>query len=116
MEHNAKEAQTLKGLLLSQRVIPIPQSISPEAQAALARERTAQPTPPALNDKAAWRVHIDRVNSMWAPLLRDRAAAFNVRTETRTIAGVPVFVVEPSFIPKENQDKALLYLHGGGLV
>lgn len=107
----------LKGILLSERIIPVPGSISPEAQAALAMDRPQQASVlPALDDKAGWRAHISRVNSTWAPLLRAQVATLNARVSSRAIAGVPVFVAEPNSIPDENQDKALLYFHAGGLV
>jgi epsilon-lactone hydrolase len=112
----SKIESELKGVLLSERLIPVPRSISPEAQAALAMERPPQSAPPALDDKAAWHAHIHRINSQWAPLLRAQVETMNARVETRTMAGVPVFVAEPSSIPQKNQDKALLFFHGGGLV
>ena len=117
LEQNmTSSAQQLKGVRLTERIIPVPRSISEEAQAALAMDRAPQSPPPALDDKRAWHAHIDRVNSMWAPLLRDQAQTMDAQIEGRTIGGVPVFVAQPSSIPEKNLDKALLYFHGGGLV
>src|SRR5947209_7119878 len=53
------------GVRLSERVIPIPKSISPEAQAFF--EYTAQqPSPPqnypSPTDKAGWRTYVDAFN------------------------------------------------------
>ena len=39
-----------------------------------------------------------------------------VTSETRSIAGVAVYVADPQDVPKKNKDKALIFLHGGGLV
>ena len=86
----SKIESELKGVLLSERLIPVPRSISPEAQAALAMERPPQPAPPALNDKAAWHAHIHRINSQWAPLLRAHRA-----TLRRTESALPLRSADP---------------------
>ena len=106
----------LKGVHLSERVIPVPKSISPEAQAALAMERPVMPPFPPIHDKAGWRATVAQFNERMAATLRPAVAALPARVESTSIAGVPVFVAEPSSIPEGNRDKALLYFHGGGLV
>ena len=106
----------LKGVHLTERVIPVPRSISPAAQASLAMERPRMPPYPSLDDKAGWKAYIAQANESLAVALRLAVANLPARVEERTIAGVPVFVAEPSTIPEGNRDKALLYFHGGGLV
>lgn len=106
----------LKGVRLSERVIPVPGSISPEAQAALAMERPAMPPLPPIHDKAAWRATAAQFNASMAATLRPAVANLPARVEATTIAGVPVHVAEPSAIPEGNRDKALVYFHGGALV
>lgn len=108
--------QTYVGLRLDEQIIPVPNSISPEAQAALALQR---PTPmpfPALDDAEGWHRYIAGMNGGMAAMLREPAMALPVESRLETIAGVPVFVVEPHDIPPANKGKALLYFHGGGLV
>ena len=104
------------GVHLSERTIPVPKSISPEAQAALAMDRPAEVPFPALTDTAGWRARIDEMNTSRAAMMRDPLMALPVTSKSEVIAGVPVFVTEPATIPMENRDKALLYFHGGGLV
>jgi acetyl esterase/lipase len=107
----------MKGIRLTERIIPIPSSVSPEAQMALALEPSLGRTIwPPLEDKAAWRASIERVNGEWETLLRDSTRSLAVRVEMRTISGVQTYVAEPLEIPAQNHDKALLYFHGGGLV
>ena len=106
----------LKGVHLTERVIPVPRSISPAAQASLAMERPRMPPYPPLGDKAAWKTYIAEANESLAATMKPAAASLPARAELRTIAGVPVYVAEPSTIPERNRDKALLYFHGGGLV
>jgi len=106
---------TVKGVLLSARVVPIPSTISPEAQAALARERPPYPSPWP-TDKEGWRAQIDKTNAMWAEIMGPPAKALGISSETRTIAGVTVYVCAPKTIPEKSRDKILLYIHGGALV
>ncbi|MDE5833370.1 MAG: alpha/beta hydrolase fold domain-containing protein [Desulfovibrio sp.] len=39
-----------------------------------------------------------------------------IKCESSSIGGVPVFILEPPVIPENNMDKALIYFHGGGYV
>ncbi|HEY3654378.1 MAG TPA: alpha/beta hydrolase [Steroidobacteraceae bacterium] len=105
-----------EGLRLSERVIPIPVSVSPEARAALALERPAMGPLPRLDDKAAWKAHIHQLNAARAAAMRDPIMALPARGALNTVGGVPVYIAEPEMIPPNNRDKVLLYFHAGGLV
>jgi monoterpene epsilon-lactone hydrolase len=107
---------SLKGVRLTERVIPVPKSISTEAQAALAMERPAAAPFPALDDIAGWQAHIAMMNAGMAEMMREPLMALPVKLDTQTIAGVTVYVTEPETMPAQNRDKVLLYFHGGGLV
>jgi epsilon-lactone hydrolase len=106
----------LEGLRLTERVIPIPVSVSPEARAALALERPAVGPLPRLGDKAAWNTHIFQVNAARVAAMREPIMALPVRGALDTVGGVPVYIAEPEMIPEASRDKALLYFHAGGLV
>lgn len=116
MDDYAAGASTPNGVYLSERIIPVPKSISPQAQAALAVVRPANAPFPALNDRAGWLARIEQMNTGMTALMRDPLMALPVKCKSEVIAGVPVFVTEPEAVPAENRDKALLYFHGGGLV
>lgn len=116
MDNYAKGAGELDGVRLTERVIPIPRSISPEAQAALAISREQLPPFPDLADKAGWHTFIAQSNMAMTAAMRPGVASLPARAELQTIAGVPVYVAVPDSIPDRNRDKALLYFHGGGLV
>jgi epsilon-lactone hydrolase len=105
-----------EGVRLSERNIPTPRSVSPEAQAFLALDHPRMPALPALDDKAGWRAFIDDLNAKWAAELRSRVTHLDVRIERRVIANVPVYMAEPRLIPEKNRDKAILFFHGGALV
>jgi acetyl esterase/lipase len=104
---------------LSERVIPVPRSISPEAQAGLSaaveRGRLLGDTP-ALGDVAGWHKLIAKMNADSVAMLSPFTATMKGRVETRTMGGVTVYVAEPDDMPDRNRDKALLFFHGGGLV
>jgi acetyl esterase/lipase len=90
------------------RVIPVPATVSPQAQQKLSRSAPDQGPPETL---ALRRSKLD------ASALRDAAAwsklCPNHIIEDK-IAGVPVRIVTPQGLLEANRDKVLLNLHGGG--
>ena len=109
----------LTGVKLSERVIPVPRSISPEAQAGLSAAVERGPMLgeiPALKDVAGWHAMIAKMNAASVATLGPLTAAMKGRVEARSMGGVTVYVAEPDTIPEKNADKALLFFHGGGLV
>jgi len=116
MDNEVAGTGELKGVHLTERTIPVPKSISPHAQAALAMVRPDQEPFPALDDKAGWRALIEQMNTGIAAMARGPLMALPVKSETTTVAGVTVYIAEPDTMPVENRDKVLLYFHGGGLV
>ncbi len=90
------------------RVVPIPATISPEAQKVLGRATPDQGPPESLAER---RAHTDAYTAgarvAWTKLCP------NQLVEDK-IAGVPVRIVTPDGMPEANRDKVLLNLHGGG--
>jgi acetyl esterase/lipase len=90
------------------RIIPMPSTISPEAQKwleSLAHENYSQQT------LAERRAATDKWRAM------DSAEAkklFPVNVEEKTMAGVKADVITPLDMPKVNAGRALINLHGGG--
>jgi len=90
------------------RVVPVPSTISAEAQASLRRAEPDQapPEPLALRRSRtdAWALTAAAAWSKLCPnqLVEDK------------IAGVPVRIVTPEGLPEANKNKVLLNLHGGG--
>jgi acetyl esterase/lipase len=90
------------------RVIPIPDDLSPEARAAVARPGPDQAAPESLATRRA---------NQDAGQIRNRAAwsaLCPVKIQESTMAGVPVHIVTPDNMPAANADKVLINLHGGG--
>jgi acetyl esterase/lipase len=90
------------------RVVPVPATVSPQAQLILARPEPDEGPPESLADRRshtdAWAV---TAAAAWSKLCP------NQLVESR-IAGVPVRIVTPDGMPEANRDKVLLDLHGGG--
>ncbi len=90
------------------RVVPVPQTLSPEAQKAVGRAEPDQGPPQSLADRRkmtdAWAV---RAAAEWSKLCPNQLV-------NSTMAGVPVRIVTPDGMPEANRDKVLLNLHGGG--
>jgi acetyl esterase/lipase len=90
------------------RVVPVPKTISAEAQESLARRVPDQEPPQSLAER---RAHTDAYTAgarvAWTKICPNQIVE-------STMAGVPVRVVTPDGMPAGNDDKVLENLHGGG--
>jgi epsilon-lactone hydrolase len=90
------------------RVVPVPETISPEAQRRLSRPEPDQGPPQSLADRRKGTdAYTARARVEWTRLCP------NQLVEDK-IAGVAVRIVTPEGLPDANRDKVLLNLHGGG--
>ncbi len=97
-----------KGTAHVTRVVPVPQTISPQAQTILSRAEPDQGPPQPLSERRRLTdEYTARARVEWTKLCP------NQLIDTR-IAGVPVHIVTPDGMPDRNKDKVLLNLHGGG--
>ena len=90
------------------RVVPVPATISPEAQNVLARIESDSAVPQTLEQRRTgtdkWQADAGEASKKIYPV--------NITADT--IAGVPVRVVTPLAIAPEKRDRVLINLHGGG--
>ena len=90
------------------RVVPVPNTISPEAQAMLARRVSDAAKPETLEQR---RTGTDK----WQLGAGEKSRAiYPVKIESQTIAGVLVRVVDPIDATPMHPDRVLINLHGGG--
>jgi acetyl esterase/lipase len=94
------------------RVVPLPETISPEGRASLGRQVPDQGPPEPLSERRAGTdAYTAKARIAWTKICPNQIV------ET-TMAGVPVHVVTPDGLPEAsqqaNRDKVLLNLHGGG--
>ena len=90
------------------RVVPVPTTISPEAQKVLARPATDEDKHTSLADR---RSGTDKWQNGAGEISRQ---LYPVTVKEDTIAGVPVRVITPMQTPAANQAHVLLNFHGGG--
>jgi len=90
------------------RVIPVPKTISPEAQRMLARPQSDAAKPETLQARRtgtdAWQGRAGKLSESLYP----------VQVTDDSIAGVPVRVVTPLKTGPQHPDRVLINLHGGG--
>ena len=89
--------------------MPIPQTISPDAQKSLSRPDPDQgpPQQPLEQRRKMTDAYTAGARVQWTKLCPN-----NIVEEE--MAGVPVRIVTPEGVPSENKDMVLLNLHGGG--
>jgi monoterpene epsilon-lactone hydrolase len=90
------------------RVVPVPTTISPDAQKMLARVISDIAVPQTLEQRR-------RGTDRWqAGAGEESKKLYPVKVAADTIAGVPVRVVTPLTDASEKSDRVLINLHGGG--
>jgi acetyl esterase/lipase len=91
------------------RVVPVPSTISPEAQKWLSRVVSDAAGPPQTIEQE--RAGVDKWQAGAGEQFRK---LYPANVEAETIAGVPVRIVTPLAMSPEKKDRVLLNLHGGG--
>ncbi len=90
------------------RVVPVPETISPEAQQWL-----SEPTSDAAQDVPVTE-NRSRAENWQKQLAKEMQSMYPTTLTKDTIAGVPVRVITPPKIPANKGDRILLNVHGGG--
>jgi len=109
---NSKQTNSSKiasdGTAYVTRIVPVPATVSPEAQKVLARYESDASVPRTLEQRRTgtdqWQVGVGEQFKKLYPV--------NVASDT--IAGVPVRTITPLNIAPEKRDRVLINLHGGG--
>ena len=104
-------------LHLPARDIPVPTSVSPEAQAVLAMGRLMPPVQeyPQLDDAAGWSAYVAETDGFVRSMVGDGLAGFDGTVEERVIGACPVYVVTPEGVT-DDDPRVYLDIHGGGWV
>jgi len=96
------------GTAIVTRIVPVPKTISPEAQRVLARQVSDAAVPQTLAER---RTHTDEWQNRTGKAFQQK---YPVTIQTAEIAGVPVRIITPLTVPAAKQDRVLINLHGGG--
>jgi len=102
-------------LHLPARDIPIPTSVSPEAQAAMAMAPLPAPDLPAPTDHGSWRAMIAAQDAAIAQMLGGRAADAPVVTTELDVRGAHVYEIVPTDLAGRDR-RVYLEIHGGAFV
>jgi acetyl esterase/lipase len=110
------EFQSMASMSVPAREIPVPSTVSEEAQAFLARgPMIAGPVIPH-TDKDAWRSYIEQVEATMTQVGAMRAKAFPAEIVEHALPDCTLYEVVPASLNPEHKDKALLHVHGGALI
>lgn len=117
----AKTDTPCNGVVLPERSVPFPTSISTQAIAAMQRLVTPQGAPvnalmrlPAAEDRAAWQALKDQVNSHYAAAMKGLAEHLRARVETLALGESALHVATPD--ASAHPQRACIDLHGGALL
>ncbi len=91
------------------RVIPVPETVSPEAQKALAWNPPAH-WPPSLAEQRAG------TDAFRKGRAEEARKLYPVNVEEKILGGVRTDIITPLTIPAEKRDRVLINVHGGGFV
>jgi len=90
------------------RVVPVPTTISPEAQKTLMRQESDSTPPDSLSERR-------RKTDLWqSGAGKEFQSLYPVKIAADTLAGVPVRIITPLSIPENKTGRVLMNLHGGG--
>ena len=90
------------------RIVPVPTTVSPEAQKMLAHVVSDAAVPETLEQRRS------KTDKWQAGAGEAARKLYPVNIASDTIGGVPVRVIKPLAISPEKQDRVLINLHGGG--
>jgi epsilon-lactone hydrolase len=90
------------------RIVPVPDTISAEAQRDLKRQISDAPAPTTIAER---RAHTDTWQAAAGAAFRK---LYPVNVEETAIAGVPVKVITPLTVPEKKRNRVLINVHGGG--
>jgi len=98
------------------RNIPVPTDVSPQLQ-----KNIAMPLDPLMyvepKTMEQWHEIVAKGEGVVTQeLMASATKLFTVDVEPAVIAGVKIHVVSPKTIPEKNQNRILLYVHGGGYI
>jgi monoterpene epsilon-lactone hydrolase len=90
------------------RIVPVPTTVSPQAQKLIGRQMSDAAVPQTLAER---RSHTDTWQAGAGEAFRK---LYPVNVSEQTIAGVPTKIIMPLEVPANKRNRVLINLHGGG--
>jgi epsilon-lactone hydrolase len=102
---------------LPERDIPVPTSVSPEAQATLSMGRLGPPPReyPAPDDVAGWKAYVAEADGFVHTMIGDPTAGYTGTIEERDIGPCPLYVLTPEGA-RDDDRRVYFDIHGGAWV
>ncbi|MDE2410703.1 MAG: alpha/beta hydrolase fold domain-containing protein [Sphingomonadales bacterium] len=106
------------GMIVPEHFVPIPETISPEAQAFLAHTApvAAMPLPSSLDDHAAWHAYRSAGDKGVLALTRAYAETYPADVSTHPLSAACVYEITPRNLAQEHERHAIVFVHGGGWI
>jgi len=98
------------------RAIPVPGTVSPQVQAAIAFPYRTPNWNANPKSAAEWKALIKTLADAGAAVRRDVREKLGVTMEPTVIGGVKAFILTPKEIPPANRNRLIVHVHGGGYV
>ena len=104
-------------LQIQAREIPVPSSVSQEAQGVLAMGRLGPPPRelPALDDTVGWKAYVAETDGFVRSMVGDATAGFTGGIEERDLGPCPLYVVTPQSVADDDR-RVFFDIHGGAWV
>ncbi len=90
------------------RVVPVPETVSPEAQKSLGRQVSDAPNRDTLAERRS------KTDAWQARAGQEARSLYPANLAEDKISGVPVRIITPLSTPENKRDRVLINLHGGG--
>lgn len=104
------------GLQVPARIVPIPTTVSPEAQAFLSRGLPILPPEIPHTDKDCWRAYVAQVEAQIVQVAEMRAQAFPAAISEHRLSNATLYELAPETLEAGDEDKAILHIHGGAFI
>lgn len=110
--------EKVDGMWIPEHHVPIPSTISPEAQAFLAHTAPIGGTPLPLtrDDHASWRSFRELGDQGMLALTRPYAQQYPAEVVTHELSAGKLYEITPHSLRPERDHQAILFVHGGGWI
>ncbi len=98
------------------RFIPVPTSVSEQAQQFLGMDMFGGGERVAPGDVAGWKALIAQTDELLVAVMGEQAERLHSSVESRSVGGVPVFVITPEGVDEGETQPIYLDIHGGSLI
>src|SRR3954470_24322900 len=98
------------------RVIPLPQTVSPEMRQIIAGPYRVPNWNAAPKNAEEWKTLINRLADAGAKAQVGIREKLGVSMQSAVIGGVKAFIIQPKELPAVNANRLLVHVHGGGYV